>query len=669
MNKGTAIVGFLLCFLAGMGLMWGIDRGSVGGSTEATAALDNPSDWADEGASVPVSSKDPVWGSRSAPVTMVLFSDFECPFCGKVETTIEALKAKYGPQQLRIVWKNNPLPFHKRAIPAAVAAEAAFRLGGSDAFWKFHGQAFKNMKALTDENFVAWAKEAGVDQAKFTAMLADPSLKAKVDADMAVGKASGVRGTPAAHINGVFLSGAQPQPKFESIIDEQLAAAKAAVGSGTPADKVYVKLSNENKAKAPPTDAKDPKKDAKPKEDDKTVYRVDVGGSPVKGPADALVTIIEFSEFECPFCSRVGPTLEQVMKEYAGKVRVAFKHRPLPFHKRAIPASIFTLEARAQKGDEGFWKAHDLLFKNQKALQDADFEKYAAELGLDAGKVKSALAENKYAAEIAADNEMADDVEAGGTPHFFINGRRLTGAQPFEGFKKLIDEEMAKAEALVAKGVAKKDVYATVMKEAKEAPAPEKKDVGPIPASSPWKGGENAKVTIQIFSDFECPFCKRVEPTLAQVEKEYGDKVKLVWRDKPLPMHKNAPLASEAGREAQKQKGNKGFWAFHDGAFEALGKPDALARPGLEAIAEKQGLDMAALKKALDTNVHKPLIDADVAAADKVGISGTPAFVINGYFISGAQPFSKFKKVINLALKEAGGAAPVAKKPVAAPAQ
>jgi protein-disulfide isomerase len=595
----------------------------------------------------------------------VLFSDFECPFCSKVENTLEALKQKYGPQQLRIVWKNNPLPFHKRATPAAVAAETVFRLGGSDAFWKFHGQAFKNQKALTDENFAKWAQEAGVDPAKFQAAYSKEEYKAKLDADMAVGKAAGVRGTPASFINGVFLSGAQPQAKFEAVIDEQLAAAKSAIGSGTPADKVYVKLSNENKAKAP--DAKDAKRDARPKADDKTVYKVEVGDSAVKGAPDALVTIVEFSEFQCPFCSRVLPTIEQVMKEYQGKVRVVFKHRPLPFHKRAMPAANFALEARAQKGDEGFWKAHDLLFKNQKALEDADLEKYAAELGLDVAKVKTAISTNKYGSVIATDQELADDVEAGGTPHFFINGRRLTGAQPFDAFKKVIDEELKKAEALVAKGVAKKDVYAAVMKDAKEAPPPEKKDVGAPPATAPWKGNANAKVVMQIFSDFQCPFCKRVEGTLAQVEKEYGDRIKMVWRDKPLPMHKDAPLAAEAAREAQKQKGDKGFWAFHDALFESLGKPDAIARPGLEAIAEKQGLDMNAFKTALDTNKHKPLVQADLQAGDKAGISGTPAFVINGYFISGAQPFSKFKKVINLALKEAGGA-PAAKRPAAQPA-
>jgi len=118
MNKGTAIVGFFLCFLAGMGLMWGIDRGGVGRGEGSVASAEQYSDgtpWSDDAASVPVSSKDPVWGSRTAPVTMVVFSDFECPFCQRVETTITQLKEKYGADKLRVVWKNNPLPFHKNA--------------------------------------------------------------------------------------------------------------------------------------------------------------------------------------------------------------------------------------------------------------------------------------------------------------------------------------------------------------------------------------------------------------------------------------------------------------------------------------------------------------------------------------------------------------------------
>lgn len=662
MNKGTAIVGFLLCFMAGMLLMWGIDRGSVGGGATATAVVENPTDWSDEGAAVPVSSKDPMWGSRTAPVTLVLYSDYECPFCSKVEATLEGLKAKYGPQQLRIIWKHNPLPFHKNARGAHLATETAFRLGGNDAFWKMHKVVFENNKGgLNADNYMKWAGEAGLDVAKFKASFEKEEFAAKIDQDMAGGKTVGVRGTPASFINGIFLSGAQPQPKFEQIIDEQLAAAKA-LGSSVPADKVYAKLSTENKAKAPPTPEADKAKE-KPAADDKTVWKVPVGNSPHKGAADALVTIVEFSDFECPFCSKVEPTIDEILKTYDGKVRVVWKHRPLPFHKRATPASILTLEALAQKGLPGFWAAHALLFKNQRALSDEDLAKYAGELGLDVEKAKAAISGNKYIDVINADQELADDLEASGTPHFFVNGRRLVGAQPVEKFKAIIDEEIKNAEAMLAKGVKKSDLYAEIIKAGKEPPPPETKLIDAEAAGAPTKGAADAKVAVHIFSDYECPFCKRVEATLSQVEKEYEGKIKMVWRDKPLPMHKNAPLASEAAREALKQKGQAGFWAFHDELFKVQGTDkDAMARPGLEKIAEAQGLNMGAFKAALDGNVHKKAVDVDSAAADKAGISGTPAFVITytkkdgqleGYFINGAQPYTKFKKVLNLALAKA----------------
>ncbi|AKT41426.1 DsbA family protein [Chondromyces crocatus] len=656
MNKGTAIVGFLLCFIAGMGLMYSVDR-SAGRTASITAeAYADGEPWSDDEGFPAVSSKDPMWGSRTAPVTMVVFSDFECPFCARVETTITQLKEKYGADKLRILWKSNPLPFHKNARPASVAAETVFRLGGSKAFWKFHGRAFENFKGgLTPENFEAWAAEAGVDRAKFKAAYDKQEFASKIDADMAIGKTAGVTGTPAAFINGVFLSGAQPIDKFSAVIDEQLKAAQTAAASGTKPDKVYVKVSQENKAKAPP-----PKeRQQKPEQDDTTVWKVPVGDSPAKGPETALVTIVEWSDFQCPFCGKVVPTLDEIIKTYGDKVRFVWKDNPLPFHQRAEPAAELAREARAQKGDKGFWAAYDLLWKNNQKLSDEDLLGYAKELGLDVDKVKVAIAEKKYGASIQADQDLADDLQASGTPHFFINGRRLVGAQPLEKFKALIDEEMKKSEALLAKGVSPKDLYNQIIKDGKTPPPPERKEVAAPGPSNAWKGGDKAKVVMQVFSDFECPFCKRVEDTVTQVEKTYGDKIKIVWRHRPLPMHKNAPLASEAAQEAFAQKGNAGFWAYHGLLFKNAGAgPDVLARPALEKYAEEAGLDLAKFKAALDGNTQKAVVDADNAVAEKAGISGTPAFVINGYFISGAQPFSKFKKIIDTALREAGDAPP-----------
>ncbi len=675
MNKGTAIIGFLLCFLAGSMLMWGIDRGSSK-TTEASAELATPAEWSDAGAAIPIDSKDPTWGSRNAPVTVVLFSDYQCPFCSKVEASIDELKQKYGPKQLRVVWKNNALPFHPNARPAAIAGETVFRLAGNDAFWKWNKLAFDNQKNLGPDAYADWAAQAGVDKAKFQASISKDEFAAKVDSDLAQGSKAGVRGTPASFINGVSVSGALPTAKFAEVVDEQLAAAKGLTGV-TP-DKVYVTLTNTNFAKTATADQPKPV-DQKPPEEDKSIWKVPVSDSDnFRGPADALVTIVEFSDFQCPFCARIYPTMEQVMKDYDGKVRFIFKQRPLPMHNRAVPAANLALEAKAEKGMKGFWAAYDLMFKKavdaqqdketdptkrkKYGLEDADLEGYAKELGLDVAKVKSAIKDNRYKDQIDADQDAGDELEAQGTPHFFVNGRRLVGAQPFDKFKTVIDEELKKAEDLVAKGTPKKDVYAKLIEGGKEPPPPEKREVPPAPADAPWKGNGKSKVVMQIFSDFQCPFCKRVEPMLQEVEKNFGSKIKIVWRDKPLEMHADAPLAAQAGREAYKQKKDEGFWKFHDALFAAQGtSPDAIKRVGLEKVAEQQGLDMAAFKMALDKGTHKAEIDASSKVAEDAKITGTPAFVINGYFINGAQPYSKFKKVIQLALAEAEGGSAKAK--------
>ena len=648
MSTGVAIIGFILCFMAGGAVMWGYDSHrmkTAGGITADSSNGAGNAQWADNESPIPVTSQDPVWGNRGAPVTVVTFSDFQCPFCSKVEPALDQVKSTYGPDKVRIVWKNQPLPFHDKAKPAAEAAQTVFMLKGSEAFWKFHDTAFKNQASLSPESYEKWAVAAGVDANAFKTTLATHKAAKKIEEDMAIGNKVGANGTPAFRINGVELSGAQPFDKFKETIDKELAKAEAKIKAGTPKDKIYVAMSSENFKNAP---APKKEEDEEEKEDTKTVWRVPVGNSPVQGKADAPITIIEFSDFQCPYCKRVEPQLKKIHDTYGDKVRLVWKHEPLPFHPRAIPAAALTLEARAQKGDKGFWDAHDKLFDIQPKLEDADLEKAASELGLDVAKFKAAVKDNKYKKDIDADMELGEDVQASGTPHFFVNGRRLVGAQPYEKFSKIIDEELAKFDAQKGK-IAGKDYYASLMKDAKGAPEPEKKVAPPVPAGDAYKGGKDAKVVIQQWSDYQCPFCSRVEPTMNEIQKAYGDKVKIVWRDKPLPMHPNAPLAAEAAREALKQKGPDGFWKMHKKMFENQQK---LSREDLESYAKDVGLDMDKFKGALDNHTHKAAVDADDKAGTEIGISGTPAFLVNGYYLSGAQPFPKFKKLIDRAMSE-----------------
>lgn len=651
MNKGTAIVGFLMSFLAGVFLMYGIDRSRGTDIQAESAATGTAPD--QSSASVPVSAKDPQKGRADAPVTIVEISDFQCPFCARVTPTLKQIEEQYK-DQVRFVFKHNPLPFHNRARPAAEASAAVFGLGGGQAFFKFHDLAFQNQQNLTDENFEQWAVQAGVDKAKFKEAYSSKKFASKVDEDMALAQKIGANGTPAFRINGVAVSGAQPLDKFKEVIDAQLAEAKKLVASGTRPQDVYVTLTNKNQTAQP--DQPQKQADKKPQaddEDDKSVWKVPVlADDPVRGPKDALVTLIIYSDFQCPFCKRVEDTLKQVSDTYGNDVRMVWKDNPLPFHNRAKPAAALGRFAYMKKGDKGFWDAHDAMFASAPKLEDDDLKAVAEKLGLDWGQVKAAIDSNKFGERMDQSVESASDFQARGTPHFFINGVRLSGAQPFDKFKSVIDEQLAKAKAVVAKGTPKSRVYEEVTKDGKEPPPPEKKEVAAPDASSPSKGGQNAKVVIQVFSDFQCPFCKRVVETMNSIERAYGNKIKIVWRHMPLPFHKDAPLASEAAQEAFAQKGSAAFWKFHDKLFEA--QPD-IQRPKLEAIAQELGLDMDKFKAALDSGKHKAKVEADNKLGNAAGINGTPAFVINGYFLSGAQPEAAFKKLINRALKEAEG--------------
>ncbi|HEY4103172.1 MAG TPA: thioredoxin domain-containing protein [Polyangiaceae bacterium] len=608
----------------------------------------------EEFATVPVSLRDPQWGAADAPVTIVEFSDFQCPFCSRVEPTLKQVRDVYGPRKVRLVWKNNPLPFHQNARPAAEAALVVFVLNGNEAFWRFHDLAFGNQQVLSDENFGSWAREVGVDAGQFKDALGAKKYSGKIDQDIAVAAKIGANGTPGFRINGVSLSGAQPFDKFKELIDAQLAEAAQAVASGIPASEVYATLTNKHQSAE--AHAEPPKPAL---EDDTSVWKVPIADDdPARGPKDALVTLVIFADFQCPFCKRVQITLKQITDKYGSDVRVVWKDNPLPFHPRARPAAALARFAYKQKGNGAFWDVHDRLFASSPKLEDEDLQRIAESVGVSWTAAKAAIDSNKFTPKIDAGIDLAYDLQARGTPHFFINGRRLAGAQELASFTKLIDEQLAKARAIVARGVPRAKVYGEIMKEGKGPPPPEGKVVPAPDASDPVRGNANAKVVIQEFADFQCPFCKRAEPTVQALEREYGNKIKVVWRNLPLPFHRNAELAAEAAQEVFAQKGSPAFWAFHDKLYASdLDDSARTERTNLEQLAREVGVNMPEFEAALDNHKHKAKVGADAELANKAGINGTPAFVINGYYLSGAQPEAAFKKLIDLALK--GGPAPV----------
>ncbi len=160
---------------------------------------------------------------------------------------------------------------------------------------------------------------------------------------------------------------------------------------------------------------------------------------PARGPNDAKVTLVEFSDFQCPYCGKAHDTVEQVMQSYAGKVRLVFRHFPLEFHKNAEKAA----EAAMCANDQGkFWEYHDVLFKNQQTLEIPQLKDHAKEVGLDGTSFGACLDSGKYKKAVDEDMAAGQKVGVSGTPAFFINGVMLSGAQPFDEFKKVIDQEL-----------------------------------------------------------------------------------------------------------------------------------------------------------------------------------------------------------------------------------
>jgi protein-disulfide isomerase len=615
---------------------------------------------------VPVEDS-PVKGPADALVTIVESSDFECPFCKRVAPTLKQIEDAYA-GKVRFVWKHNPLPFHARALPSAVAAEEARAQGGDAKFWAMHDALFASAPALADDDLVKAGQQAGLDVAKLRDALAARKYQDRISRDQRLVTGLGANGTPAFFVNGRKISGALPFEMFKSVIDEELAKAEAMVRSGTPAGELYAKIA-ERGATAPvflpggaaPPPGQRPQAPAQPPPAQyrKVEFRPD---DPAKGPANAKLTIVLFSDFQCPFCGRVEPTLKRIEEEHRGDVRVVWKHQPLPMHPQAIPAAI-AAEAAREQGK--FWPMHERLFANQQDLADATFERYAREIGLDVARFKKSVAAAKGKPRIEEDQRLAASVGATGTPTMFFNCRQVIGALPYERMAPIVDEELKKVDALLAKGAARDaSLYAKACEanvsaapaaptpaaaaaaDAPDAPAlpPAKVDLRP---DDPVKGAASAPVTIVLFSDFQCPFCSRVEPTLKQVEKEYAGKVKIAWKHQPLvSIHPNAmpaALAAEAAREQGK------FWQMHDKLFADQG---ALASAPYERYAKELGLDVQRFKSAYESGKYRSRVEEDQRLAARLGIGGTPTMVVNGERVVGAVPFEQLKSVIDRKLAD-----------------
>jgi protein-disulfide isomerase len=379
----------------------------------------------------------PASGVATAQVTLVEFSDYQCPYCGRANQTVEQLEQEYGPR-LRVVMKQFPLSFHPNARPAALAALAA---GEQGKYWEMHRLLFANQQRLSATDMEGYARQLGLSIERWKADMARPELASRIEKEQALGSSLGVTGTPAFFINGRMLSGARPADQFKAIIDDELTKAQKLLSSGVKPDQIYAKLMETGVVGAPPRPV--------------VVQKVDIpADSPFTGPRNAKVTVVEWSDFQCPYCGRALNTVKDLEQRYPNDVKIVFRHLPLPMHSNAQLAAEASMAAHEQGK---FWAMHDKLFQNQQALDRASLERYAQEIGLNMGRFREALDSGKFRARVQQDASAASAVGVTGTPTFFVNGRQVVGAQPVDAFN--VPAELARANRLLASGVRPEALY------------------------------------------------------------------------------------------------------------------------------------------------------------------------------------------------------------------
>jgi len=389
-----------------------------------------------------------------------------------------------------------------------------------------------------------------------------------------------------------------------------------------------------------------------PVEDPKAIYNVPVGASPARGPANALVTVVMFADYECPFCGRGNGTVSQLIKAYPGKVRQVYKHYPLPSHKGAKRAADVAYCVMKTSGVATFWKVHDKFYQSMDGFDDKTLVAAASSVGADAAKVRACLADPKQLAPLAADMTLGTTLGVDGTPAFYINGRKIAGAQPLAVFKKMVDVALSEAQAAVKSGVKPADVYTHLTGKghnkvqfvrgggpADQGPGDGHGNGGPpqlddevifrvpVTRNDPALGPKDALVTIVEFGDFQCPSCAAAGKALRKITKAFPRNVRWVFRHFPLPSHPDAALAAEAALAVRAQKGDKGFFEYHDKVYA---NQRNLGRPVLENLAGAMGVDLVRFRKALDAHTYKAQVDADRKFAEAMGVPGTPALYING---------------------------------------
>jgi len=327
-------------------------------------------------------------------VTVEVFDDFQCPYCGQFSKTVRQLQSK-GIEGIKthVVFKNFPLSFHPDAQLAAQAAMAAREQGK---FWEMHDLLYGNQAALKRDDLLRDAKKLGLDMDRFGKDLDSDRVKQIIQADFAEGMKRGVQGTPTFFVNGKAYSGVMPYEKVKQLVVEEYGKRRAIA-------EIPDSLLSE-------------------------------------GPAGAPLTIEFFADLESPISQSAKRMLDQIIAQHPSEVRIQFRNFPLSFHPLAGMAHG---AAMAAARDGHFWEFVTYILDHQETLREQDLIAYAGTLGMDQTKFAETIEQRRYEPRVDAD--LAEGFQRGvrGSPVIFVNGRRIDGVPSLQTLTDYVQSELA----------------------------------------------------------------------------------------------------------------------------------------------------------------------------------------------------------------------------------
>jgi protein-disulfide isomerase len=368
-----------------------------------------------------------------------VFGDLEDPSTRSALRVLERA-ALVRPGELRLAFRHRPLPSHARARETAELATAVYARRGAAAFWRFVSELSRTTERISDASLARALAAGGATRAELAAEVL--RAEARVQEDLELATLFSVRG-PQLFVNGRRVAASESRAALERTLAEERRRAVALIADGARPSAVY-RLRVERELAglgAAPSVRSCPT----------------LGDSPRQGPADALLTVVEFSDFECPYSKRAAAYLEK--SAHRSELALVWKAFPLNQHARAKVLASYALSALSRGGAERFWALRSALFGEPGTVDDAALERISAPLGLNAAALIKDQKGGAHTERIARDVREGERFGVEGTPTFFVNGRRLDGVANASTLEHELGSEIGRARRVLTLGVPRARVH------------------------------------------------------------------------------------------------------------------------------------------------------------------------------------------------------------------